>query len=211
MPQLRLKGPLCIAHGARIVMFCLALLLAPLAGAQTVLVLGDSISAAYGIARERGWVALLQEKLPEHTVINASISGETTEGGRNRLPALLARHRPDIVIVELGGNDGLRGFQIRRIRDNLDQMVSLSQQAGARVLLAAIKIPPNYGPRYTAEFYESFTLTAKRFDIPLAPFILDGVATRPELMQDDGLHPTAEAQPRLLANIWPYLQPLLND
>lgn len=189
----------------------LGLLLAPAAFAQTVLVLGDSISAAYGIERDSGWVALLQEKLPAHTVVNASISGETTEGGRNRLPALLTKHKPAIVIVELGGNDGLRGFQIRRIRDNLEQLVAQSQAAGARVLLAAIKIPPNYGPRYTAEFYESFRLTAKRFDIPLVPFILDGIATHPELMQDDGLHPTAEAQPRLLANVWPHLQPLLAD
>lgn len=196
-------------NAARHGVLILGLLLAPAAFAQTVLVLGDSISAAYGIERDSGWVALLQEKLPEHTVVNASISGETTEGGRNRLPALLTKHKPAIVIVELGGNDGLRGFQIRRIRDNLEQLVAQSQAAGARVLLAAIKIPPNYGPRYTAEFYESFTLTAKRFDIPLVPFILDGIATRPELMQDDGLHPTAEAQPQLLANVWPHLQPLL--
>jgi acyl-CoA thioesterase-1 len=199
-------------RGCRGWLLALGLLLAPLlAEAQTVLVLGDSISAAYGIQRELGWVALLQQKLPEHTVINASISGETTEGGRSRLPALLAKHQPDIVIVELGGNDGLRGFQIRRIRDNLDQLVALSQDAGAEVLLAAMKIPPNYGPRYTAEFYESFELTAKRFDIPLAPFILAGVATRPELMQGDGIHPTAEAQHQLLDNIWPHLQPLLDD
>lgn len=196
-------------NAARHGLLILGLLLAPAAFAQTVLVLGDSISAAYGIERDSGWVALLQEKLPAFTVVNASISGETTEGGRNRLPALLTKHKPEIVIVELGGNDGLRGFQIRRIRDNLEQLVAQSQAAGARVLLAAIKIPPNYGPRYTAEFYESFTLTAKRFDIPLVPFILDGIATRPELMQDDGLHPTAEAQPQLLANVWPHLQPLL--
>lgn len=182
---------------------------APAAAPHTVLVLGDSISAAYGIPRESGWVALLQRRLDGSTVVNASISGETTEGALARLPALLAKQKPDVVVVELGGNDGLRGFQIQRFRDNLAQLVQLSQQAGARVLLVGMKIPPNYGLRYTSDFYESYTLTAKKFGVPLVPFILDGVATDPELMQEDRLHPRAEGQQKLLENVWPHLQPLL--
>lgn len=177
--------------------------------AHTVLVLGDSISAAYGIPRERGWVALLQQKLSDSTVINASISGDTTDGGLARLPPLLQKQRPDIVIIELGGNDGLRGFQIDRIRANLDQLVQLSQHAGARVLLVGMKIPPNYGLRYTSDFYESYTRAAKKFGVPLVPFLLEGIATDPELMQEDRIHPRVEGQQKLLDNIWPFLQPLL--
>lgn len=179
------------------------------AASNTLLVLGDSLSAAYGIPRERGWVALLQQKLTNFNVVNAGISGDTTDGGVARLPALLQKHQPAIVIIELGGNDGLRGFQIQRIRDNLAQMTQLSQRAGAKVLLVGMKIPPNYGLRYTSDFYASYADTAKKFSVPLVPFILDGVATHPDLMQDDGIHPRAEAQPKLLDNIWPHLQPLL--
>lgn len=183
-----------------------------------ILVLGDSLSAAYGIPRESGWVSLLQQKLAaQHlpngnvapAVVNASISGETTDGGVARLPALLQKHRPRIVVIELGANDGLRGFQIRRLRDNLEKLIQLSQAASAKVLLVGIKIPPNYGLRYTSDFYESFTLLAQRYDVPLVPFLLDGVATDPELMQDDRLHPRAEAQPKLLNTVWPYLQKML--
>lgn len=185
------------------------------AWSQTILVLGDSLSAAYGIPLESGWVALLRQKLTNEqkltnsNVINASISGDTTGGGLVRLPALLQKHHPNIVLIELGANDGLRGFQIRRLRDNLEQLIQLSQNNKAKVLLLGIKIPPNYGLRYTSEFYQSYTLLAHQYDIPLVPFFLDGVATHPELMQADGLHPRAEAQQRLLANVWPYLQPLL--
>lgn len=182
-----------------------------------VLVLGDSLSAAYGIPRESGWVALLQQKLATQnlpngkvgSVVNASISGETTDGGLARLPALLQKHRPDIVVIELGANDGLRGFQIRRLRDNLEQLIQLSRAANARVLLVGIKIPPNYGLRYTSDFHESFTLLAKQYDVPLVPFLLEGVATDPALMQDDRLHPRAEAQPKILETVWPYLSKLL--
>lgn len=176
---------------------------------HTILVLGDSLSAAYGIPRERGWVALLQQKLPQTQVVNAGISGDTTDGGLTRLPALLKKHKPTIVIVELGANDGLRGFQIERTRDNLAQIISLCQKADAKVLLAGIKIPPNYGLRYTRDFHDTYTLAAKRFDVPLLPFLLDGVATDPGLMLDDGLHPNASAQPKILANVWKYLQPML--
>jgi len=184
------------------------------AQANTILVLGDSLSAAYGIPREHSWVALLQEKLrrqklPNSNVINAAISGDTTDGGLARLPVLLQKHKPDIAIIELGANDGLRGYQIQRTRDNLAQIIQLCQKANAKVLLVGMKIPPNYGLRYTSDFYETYTLAAKRFNVPLVPFFLDGIATHPELMQDDGLHPRAEAQPRLFENIWKYLQPML--
>lgn len=175
----------------------------------TILVLGDSLSAAYGIPREKGWASLLQQKLENSNVVNASISGETTDGGLARLPPLLQKHNPTIAIIELGANDGLRGFQIQRTRDNLAQIISLCQKANAKVLLVGMKIPPNYGLKYTSDFYETYTLSAKQFNIPLVPFLLDGVATNPELMQDDGLHPRAEAQPKILNTVWRYLQPLL--
>jgi acyl-CoA thioesterase-1 len=183
----------------------------------TILVLGDSLSAAYGIPRESGWVALLQQKLAAQkltngkvaNVVNASISGETTDGGLARLPTLLEKHRPALVVLELGANDGLRGFQIRRLRDNLEQLIRLSQASGAKVLLVGIKIPPNYGLRYTSDFYESFTLLASEYKVPLVPFLLDGVATDPELMQDDRLHPRAEAQAKILNNVWPHLHRML--
>lgn len=177
--------------------------------AQTILVLGDSLSAAYGIPREHGWVSLLQQKLPNGNVINAGISGDTTDGGLARLPNLLQKHKPTIVVIELGANDGLRGFQIQRIRDNLRQLVQLSLRANSKVLLVGMKIPPNYGLRYTSDFYESYTALAKEFKLPLVPFMLEGVAGNPELMQDDGLHPRADGQQKILANIWKYLQPML--
>lgn len=183
--------------------------LAATAGADTILVLGDSISAAYGIPRERGWVAMLDEQLPAHQVINASISGETTEGGRQRLPALLKRHNPDVVVIELGGNDGLRGFQLTRIRENLREMVAASQRAGASVLLLGMKIPPNYGRRYTEGFEGNFAEVATEFDVPLVPFLLDGVATVEGMMQDDRIHPTVAAQPRLLDNVLARLPALI--
>jgi acyl-CoA thioesterase I len=178
--------------------------------AHTILVLGDSLSAGYGIPRERGWVALLQQRLPNSQVINAGITGDTTDGGLARLPALLQKYKPDIAVIELGTNDGLHGFQIQRIRDNIAQLISLCQKANAKVLLVGMKIPPNYGLRYTSDFYETYTLTAKNFNVPLVPFLLDGVATNPELMQADNLHPRAKAQQKLLNNVWPYLQPILN-
>ncbi|MFT3931544.1 MAG: arylesterase [Spongiibacteraceae bacterium] len=179
------------------------------ANTHTILVLGDSLSAAYGIPREQGWVSLLQQRLENGNVVNASISGETTDGGLARIPALLQKHNPTIAIIELGANDGLRGFQIQRTRDNLAQIISLCQKANAKVLLIGMKIPPNYGLKYTSDFYETYTLTAKQFNIPLVPFLLDGVATDPGLMQDDGLHPRATAQPKLLNTVWHYLKPLL--
>ena len=189
------------------------LLLAPihLAGASTVLVLGDSLSAAYGIELEQGWVHLLADRIgPEHRVVNASISGDTTFGGLTRLDRALASHRPDVVIVGLGGNDGLRGLPLSEIRANLERIVAQSLDAGARVVLAGMKIPPNLGPVYTERFAALYRDVASRHDVRLVPFLLDGVAARPGMMQNDGLHPTASAQVRILENVWPLLEPLLD-
>lgn len=179
------------------------------AGRGTVLVFGDSISAGYGIQREQGWVALLAERLPDWRVINASVSGETTGGGLARLPEALARHDPDLVILELGGNDALRGYPVSRIRDNLSEMVRLARAEADEVLLLGMQIPPNYGPRYTREFAEAFQEVAESESVALVPFFLEQVALEPALMQDDGIHPTAAAQPLLLDAVWPTLAPLL--
>lgn len=182
---------------------------------NTILILGDSISAAYGIAQEKSWPVLLQQKLDRnfaeknYHVINASISGETTGGALSRLPKLLDQHKPTIVIVELGGNDGLRGYPITTLRKNLEQITALSLDQQAKVLLTGMRIPPNYGPRYSQQFYDSYHLTAEKHQLPLVPFILEAIATRPELMQRDGIHPTAEAQPLILENLLPYLKRML--
>jgi acyl-CoA thioesterase-1 len=179
-----------------------------------ILVLGDSISAAYGMSLEQGWVAQLADRLedrqPHYTVVNASISGETTAGGLRRLPALLEEHAPAVVIVELGANDGLRGYPLLNLRSNLNKIATLSKQAGAEVILLPMEVPPNYGARYTAGFRESFEQVADDTDSILAPFVLDGVATNPTLMQADGLHPTIEAQPMLLQNVLPVIEQVLD-
>ncbi|MFD1207511.1 arylesterase [Modicisalibacter tunisiensis] len=176
----------------------------------TLLVMGDSLSAGYGIERDRGWVALLDARLPDSvTVVNASISGETTAGGATRLPELLARHTPDIVVIELGGNDGLRGLPPTQMRANLAKMIEATRDSGARVLLVGIEVPPNYGQAYAEAFRQVYHDLAERYQVPLVPFLLDGVALDDSLMQDDGLHPNAEAQPQLLDNVWPALEKLL--
>ena len=184
------------------------------AGPPAILILGDSISAAYGMSLEQGWVALLEEQLadshPDYSVVNASISGETTAGALRRLPALLAEHKPGVVVIELGGNDGLRGFPIRNFRANLQAMAEMSRAADAEVLLLPMEIPPNYGSRYTASFRESYPLVAKATGSVLGPFILEGVATDPTLMQADGIHPTVEAQAIMLDTIFPALAELLS-
>ena len=184
------------------------------ASQQRLLILGDSISAAYGMSVSQGWVALLAGRLgethPEVTIINASISGETTGGGLRRLPELLARHKPTIVLLELGGNDALRGFPIKSFRNNLAEMTALSQAEAAKVVLVQMKIPPNYGKRYTSAFHDSYSLVAENTDSVLAPFLLDGVAGNPKLMQSDGIHPNEQAQSRLLDNILPTLLPMLD-
>jgi acyl-CoA thioesterase I len=182
----------------------------------TVLVFGDSISAGYGLPRvEQGWVALLQAKLKQegygYEVVNASVSGETTAGGLARLPRALSLHHPRIVILELGGNDGLRALPIAPMRANLARMAELSTAAGAQVVLVGMRIPPNYGPQYTEQFSGVYAQIAHDEHLALVPFLLDGVALTPTLMQDDGIHPNEAGQPRLLENVWPALAPLLKS
>ena len=181
--------------------------------AENILVLGDSLSAGYGIKVEQGWVTLLQQQLvKEHhwQVINASVSGETSSGGTSRLPALLAEHKPKIVILELGANDGLRGQPLKLLHQNLQAMIDTSKNIGAKVLLIGMQIPTNYGPRYTREFKEIYPQLAEKNKLSLVPFLLDGVAAHSELIQNDGLHPTAEAQPLILKNVWPALITVLD-
>lgn len=189
-------------------------LLAGAAWAGPVLVVGDSLSAAHNMPEEAGWVSLLEGRLKEEVgtppeVINASISGETSAGGLSRLPDLLARHAPAVVVIELGGNDGLRGLPPQQLERNLDRMIALSREAGAQVLLLGIDIPPNYGEAYRRRFREVYARLAEAHEVPLLPFLLDGVALESGLMQADGIHPTAEAQARVLDNVWPLLRPLL--
>ncbi len=179
----------------------------------TLLVYGDSLSAAYGIDENQGWVNLLTLKLNAEgspvQVINGSVSGETTTGGLARLPAMLEGHKPELMILELGGNDGLRGLPIDIMRENLAKMVDLAETSGARVLLIGTQIPPNYGPRYTVPFFETYAELAMEKNLPLVPFLIDGIPQQPELMQNDGIHPHAEAQSMILDNVWPILAPLL--
>lgn len=183
------------------------------AAARTLLVLGDSLSAEYGLARGAGWVALLEQRLAERhpgwTVVNASISGETTSGGATRIAGLLDRHRPAAVVVELGGNDALRGLDLDATRGNLDRIVGASREAGAEVLLLGMQVPPNYGKAYTDAFAQVFQDVAKVHQAPLVPFFLDGVAEDMSLFQPDRIHPNAQAQPRMLENVWPALRKLI--
>jgi acyl-CoA thioesterase-1 len=178
-----------------------------------VLVFGDSLAAGYGLPRGRGWVDLLQDKLAEegldHRVVNASISGDTTLGGRNRIGAALAQHRPHIVILELGANDGLRGQPVAALRDNLTAMIRFSRRGGAQVLLIGMRIPPNYGQDYARKFQAAFGEVARAERVPLVPFLLEGFADEPDLFQQDGIHPNEQAQPRILATVWKVLRPLL--
>jgi acyl-CoA thioesterase I len=178
-----------------------------------LLVVGDSISAGYGLAPGAGWVDLLAARLKErgypHHVVNASISGDTTAGGRARLPALLARERPAIVVIELGGNDGLRGGDLKATRENLDAMIAAVIRAGARPLVIGMRLPPNYGGAYTREFDLLFAASASAHKAPLVPFFFDGFGEKNEMFQPDRIHPTAAAQPLLLDNVWPRLAPLL--
>jgi len=180
---------------------------------KTVLVVGDSLSAEYGIARGAGWVALLEQKLKSEKidarVVNASISGETTSGGRARLPPLLTQHRPDIVVIELGANDGLRGLPVQSADANLRAMVAAAQEHKARVLLVGMRMPPNYGRAYTERFFGMFKAVSNDTKSPLVPFMLEGVADKPALFQQDRLHPTAEAHPIILNNIWPQFSRLI--
>jgi acyl-CoA thioesterase I len=183
------------------------------AGGPVLLVVGDSLSAEYGLSRGTGWVQLLADRLrdsgSDYRVVNASISGETTSGGRSRLPALLKEHRPRVVILELGANDGLRGLPLNVMRDNLAAMIRAAQAAGAQVLLVGIRVPPNYGREYADRFADTYAALAREFKVRLVPFLLDGFAESLELFQADRIHPNAAAQPRILDNVWPVLRPML--
>ncbi|WP_303292155.1 arylesterase [Marinobacter sp. SS5-14b] len=183
------------------------------ASQSTLLVVGDSLSAAYGVPSDTAWVQLLRERLEEKglawKVVNASISGETTDGGLRRLPGLLEKNEPDVVVIELGGNDGLRGFPPNVIESNLAGMIELVVDAGATPILVGMQIPPNYGQRYTQMFAEIFPKLSDRYEVGLVPFFLEGIYNQNGMMQEDGIHPTEEAQPVLLDNLWDRLKPLL--
>lgn len=196
----------------RIKVFCLLLLLCgPVLAAPTVLVFGDSLSAAYGIPRESGWVSLLEKRLSGYKLVNASVSGETTAGGLTRLPQVLAAHRPVIVILELGANDGLRGLSLKQTTRNLEAMVDLAKKHGGRVLLVGMRLPPNYGRAYTRKFQTLFVDVAKSRDVRLLPYLLEGMGERRDRFLPDGLHPDAAAQPLLLDNVWRELKPMLKE
>jgi len=183
------------------------------AAERSILVFGDSISAAYGMAQNRGWVALLGERLkrerPDYSVVNASVSGETTSGGLARIEAALAKHKPALVIIELGGNDGLRGLPVAEMKKNLAAIIERAQKAGARVLLLGMQMPPNYGPHYTQAFAAAFDELAKRYRTPLVPSLLEGFGENYALFQPDRIHPTEEAQPLMVERVWKTLQPML--
>jgi len=188
---------------------------APADDRPTMLVVGDSLSAGYGMDTDQTWVAMLESRLEEegygYRVVNASISGDTTGGGLRRIPRALRVHQPEIVILELGGNDGLRGTPVSVLYSNLDSMISRARDSGALVVLAGMLIPPNYGPDYAEEFAAVYPALAQKYDLPLIPFFMDGVALNLSLMQEDGIHPTVEAQPILLENVWSVLSETLSE
>jgi len=198
------------------IFFCFSL---PVQGADddigSILIYGDSLSASYGMTEEEGWVALLEKKIQQenwpYQVINGSVSGETSTGGLERLPAMLDSYKPELVVLELGGNDGLRGLPIDLLKNNLRKMIELIHERGAKVLLAGIQIPPNYGPRYAEPFSELFYQIADEDKVELIPFLIDGIPQNPELMQDDGIHPKPEAQSIILENVWYHLLPMLEN
>ncbi|WP_347247481.1 arylesterase [Zoogloea sp.] len=196
----------------RLALACLALAGAP-AWADSVLVWGDSLSAGYGLQTQQAWPSLLEKRFAEaklpHKVVNASISGETTSGGRSRLPTALQTHKPAVVIIELGANDGLRGLPPKLMAANLQAMIDASRQAGARILLVGMRMPPNYGPEYTASFENTFKDLARSNKVRLVPFMMEGFADKRQFFQQDGIHPIAEAQPIILDTIWRELAPLL--
>ncbi len=194
--------------------YAITLLFAGVTRAETVLVIGDSIGAGYGLEEHQRWVTLLEEKLqqldPEFSIINASISGDTTSGGLQRLPASLERFNPSIVIIELGGNDGLRGYSVKQMQSNLESMATLAQESGAEVLIAGMLIPSNYGPAYLERFADAFVKAAENTNATLLPFLLEPIATSRDYFQDDGIHPNAEAQPLIAEHVIKSLEPLLD-
>lgn len=201
----------------RSLVFIILLICSPITFANTavstILVLGDSLSAAHGIDSQSGWVNLLNSKITQkeipYQVVNASISGDTTINGLKRLPTLLIKYRPKIIIIELGANDGLRGFSLKVMTKNLDKMIKLCRQSGSKILLAGMQIPPNYGKRYTQAFHKIYDTLSKQYQLNLIPFLLEGVGDKKELMQKDGLHPTEKAQPIIMNTVWNKIQPML--
>ena len=210
-----LQQELAVVHRRFSVLIALAVLVAPVAwcAGQSIVVLGDSLSSGYGLTAEQSWVAMLADRLKTQgygaEVVNASIAGDTSAGGLSRLPQLLKRHAPMLVVIELGGNDGLRGLPIDTLRDNLASMIEMCRAHGAHVLLVGIRIPPNYGQTYTQALADVYPELAKRFDVPLIDFLLAGVALHPELMQADGIHPNAAGQKILFENVWHAISALL--
>ena len=178
-----------------------------------ILIVGDSLSSAYGFEQSKGWVSLLQTRLHQadanYRIVNASISGETTQGGQQRLPSLLQKYQPDYVIIELGGNDGLRGLSLKQLKNNLESMITNIQQYNAITILAGIKLPPNYGQDYTRDFYQVYVELSNQYKLTFIPFLLDGVATNKNLMQEDGIHPVADAQALIRDNVWKVIEPVL--
>ncbi|CAG7857154.1 acyl-CoA thioesterase I [biofilm metagenome] len=197
----------------RLVVACIISLVSMSASAKSIVVVGDSISAAYGIDVGQGWVALVQRKLQEkhkgYTIINESITGDTSAGGLARIDGILSRHKPDVVIIELGANDGLRGLSPAILKNNLADIASRAQKSGAKPLLLSMRIPPNYGKRYTEMFYNIYPQLSKELKIPYVPFILEDIALAKELMQQDGLHPNEKAQALIVEKIWPHLAKLI--
>jgi len=188
------------------------LAMADAAAKQTILIFGDSLSAAYGIPKEQGWVSLVAQRLKDnqlpYEVANASVSGETTAGGLSRLPAALQQFKPNIVVIELGANDGLRGLPLDAMKNNLEKMIQASKQINAQVVLLGMFIPPNYGPKYTNGFKAVYVDLSEKYKTPFIPFFLDGISGHSDLVLEDGLHPNVNAQRKILENVWPTLKPL---
>ncbi|UCC55141.1 MAG: arylesterase [Gammaproteobacteria bacterium] len=196
------------------ILLLLFLILPNTAPARIILIVGDSLSAAWGIPVEQGWVSLLQERLETggypYQVVNASISGDTTANARARLPRALDSHKPSVVLLELGGNDGLRGLSLAEMKSNLGAMISSAHEAGAKILLVGVQLPPNYGPRYTERFQAVYSELAREREVTLLPSLVDGIGTEQNLMQPDGIHPNSVAQPLIRDRVWKELEPLLD-
>lgn len=203
-----------IKKTSRVSVVLLLLVATPVFSAQKILIFGDSLSAGYGINSSESWVSLLQAKIKQQNiaadVVNASISGETTIGGANKIQQTLKLHQPDIILIALGGNDGLRGLQLNEMRANLEKMIKAAKKSKTDVLLVGMRIPPNYGIQYTQQFHDTFKHLSQQYQTPLVPFLLEGVGGNPALMLEDGLHPNATAQPIILDTVWVALSPLLN-
>jgi acyl-CoA thioesterase I len=204
-----------IKKTSRVSVVLLFLVAAPAFSAQKILIFGDSLSSGYGIERSQSWVSLLEAKIkkqnPSAQVINASISGETTIGGANKIQQVLQLHHPDIILIALGGNDGLRGLNLNEMQANLETIIKAAKKTGSEVMLIGMKIPPNYGMQYTQQFHATYQNLSQQYQTQLVPFLLEGVGGNPALMQQDGLHPNATAQPKILDNVWVTLSPLLQN